>query len=107
MVVCPPEPWLRTKRVRIARRATPTAEAPVGLRPGFIGRVKLKTTAADRQMDRVYKYLVHSGPFQRPKMYENKLFSVRAPICFVCNQPVRLDNAKTDEDGNAFAKIVT
>jgi len=40
-------------------------------------------------------------------MYDNKLFSVRAPICFVCNQPVRLDNAKTDEDGNAFAKIVT
>ena len=35
-------------------------------------------------------------------MYDNKLFSVRAPICFVCNQPVWLDNAKTNEDGNAI-----
>ena len=35
-------------------------------------------------------------------MYDSKLFSARAPICLVCNQPVRLDNAKTDEDGNAI-----
>lgn len=35
-------------------------------------------------------------------MYDNKLFSAPAPICFVCNQPVRLDHAKTDEDGNAI-----
>jgi len=35
-------------------------------------------------------------------MYDTKLFSAPAPICFVCNQPVRLDYAKTDEDGNAI-----
>ena len=35
-------------------------------------------------------------------MYDTKLFSAPAPICFVCNQPVRLDHAKTDEDGNAI-----
>jgi hypothetical protein len=40
-------------------------------------------------------------------MYDNKLFSARAPICFVCNQPVRLDNAKTDETGMRFTKNVT
>ena len=35
-------------------------------------------------------------------MYDDKLFSARAPICLVCSQPVRLDDAKTDEDGNAI-----
>jgi len=28
--------------------------------------------------------------------------SVQAPICSICNLPVALNNAKTDEDGNAI-----
>ena len=34
-------------------------------------------------------------------MYKNDLSSLRAPICSVCNTPVPLSNAKTDEDGSA------
>lgn len=35
-------------------------------------------------------------------MYNNSLSSVRAPICSICHQPVPLNDAKTDEDGNAI-----
>jgi len=35
-------------------------------------------------------------------MYDHKLFSLRAPICSFCTQPVLLDKAKTDEDGKAI-----
>jgi hypothetical protein len=35
-------------------------------------------------------------------MYNNELFSLRAPICSICNAPVLLDSAKTDEDGAAI-----
>jgi hypothetical protein len=35
-------------------------------------------------------------------MYDDELFSLRAPICSICNQPVPLNYAKTDEDGNAI-----
>ena len=34
-------------------------------------------------------------------MYSNSLAALRAPICSICNLPVSLNNAKTDEDGNA------
>ncbi len=35
-------------------------------------------------------------------MYDNALFSLGDPLCSVCNKPVSLDNAKTDEDGAAI-----
>ena len=34
-------------------------------------------------------------------MYDNSLAVLRTPICSICNLPVSLNNAKTDEDGNA------
>jgi hypothetical protein len=34
-------------------------------------------------------------------MYDNRLASFRDPICSLCNLPVPLNRAKTDEDGNA------
>jgi hypothetical protein len=34
-------------------------------------------------------------------MYDNPLAARRAPICSICNLPVLLNNAKTDEDGSA------
>ena len=34
-------------------------------------------------------------------MYDNSLAALRAPICSICNLPVSLNHAKTDEDGNA------
>jgi hypothetical protein len=35
-------------------------------------------------------------------MYNRELSSLRAPICSICNSPVPLNNAKTDEDGSAI-----
>ncbi len=35
-------------------------------------------------------------------MYNNSLSSVRTPICSICHEPVPLNDAKTDEDGNAI-----
>lgn len=35
-------------------------------------------------------------------MYNNELFSLRAPNCSICDAPVPLDSAKTDEDGAAI-----
>ena len=89
--------------------ATPTAAPPVVSGRGLSAGANLETWVQQRtdNMDQVYKYLLHSGPSLRLKMYDNKLFSARAPICFVCNQPVRLDNAKTDETGMRFTKNVT
>ena len=34
-------------------------------------------------------------------MYDDSLVSLRTPICSICNLPVSLNNATTDEDGNA------
>ena len=34
-------------------------------------------------------------------MYDNRLASRQAPTCSLCNLPVPLNSAKTDEDGNA------
>jgi hypothetical protein len=34
-------------------------------------------------------------------MYDNRLASFRDPICSLCNLPVPLNRAKTDEDGSA------
>jgi hypothetical protein len=34
-------------------------------------------------------------------MYDNSLAALRTPICSICNLPVSLNSAKTDEDGNA------
>ncbi|MFZ1137697.1 MAG: hypothetical protein ABR881_13215 [Candidatus Sulfotelmatobacter sp.] len=35
-------------------------------------------------------------------MYYNALSPFRAPICSICHNPVTLNDAKTDEDGNAI-----
>jgi hypothetical protein len=35
-------------------------------------------------------------------MYDNPLAARRVPICSICNLPVPLNNAKTDEDGSAI-----
>lgn len=35
-------------------------------------------------------------------MHDGELFSFQAPICSICDKPVSLDGAKTDEDGNAI-----
>ena len=34
-------------------------------------------------------------------MYNNSVISLQSPICTICNLPVPLNDAKTDEDGNA------
>ena len=34
-------------------------------------------------------------------MYNNSVISLQSPICSICNLPVPLNDAKTDEDGNA------
>jgi hypothetical protein len=34
-------------------------------------------------------------------MYDNSLAARRSPLCSICNLPVALNNAKTDEDGSA------
>lgn len=34
-------------------------------------------------------------------MYDNPLAARRTPFCSICNLPVPLNSAKTDEDGNA------
>ena len=34
-------------------------------------------------------------------MYNNSVISFQSPICSMCNLPVPLNDAKTDEDGNA------
>jgi hypothetical protein len=34
-------------------------------------------------------------------MYDDSLASLQTPICCICSLPVSLNNAKTDEDGNA------
>lgn len=35
-------------------------------------------------------------------MYDNPLTARRVPICAICNLPVPLNSAKTDEDGSAI-----
>ncbi len=35
-------------------------------------------------------------------MPNNSFSSIRAPICSICHEPVRLNDAKTDEDGSAI-----
>lgn len=35
-------------------------------------------------------------------MYDDELFPLQTPICPICRKPVPLNNAKTDEDGNAI-----
>ena len=35
-------------------------------------------------------------------MYKDELFLLRTPICPICLKAVPLNNAKTDEDGNAI-----
>jgi hypothetical protein len=35
-------------------------------------------------------------------MYSDELFLLRTPICPTCREPVLLDFANTDEDGNAI-----
>ena len=35
-------------------------------------------------------------------MHNGSFSSVRAPICSICHRPVPLNDAKTDEDGNAI-----
>ena len=35
-------------------------------------------------------------------MHDSELVSVPAPICSICNKPVSLNSAKTDEDGTAI-----
>jgi hypothetical protein len=34
-------------------------------------------------------------------MYDISLAALRTPLCSICNLPVSLNHAKTDEDGNA------
>lgn len=35
-------------------------------------------------------------------MYDDELFPLQTPICPICRKAVPLNNAKTDEDGNAI-----
>jgi hypothetical protein len=35
-------------------------------------------------------------------MFNNALFPLGTPICSICQRPVSLDNAKTDEQGDAI-----
>jgi len=66
-------------------------------------KLKPFRTIADRQTLWKGKYLPQflvSRP-RRYKMFANPLASLRVPICSICNLPVPLNSAKTDEDGKA------